>query len=92
MDEQLKALLEGINALKSGQEELTADAPCESRCIKEIEKSKEQMQALIAQHQNRRRCSITCWGCGEQGHLRTATETIRKIAAPSAGGVVEQGT
>ncbi|GFY07282.1 uncharacterized protein TNCV_5084691 [Trichonephila clavipes] len=47
------------------------DEPCESRCIKEIEKMKEEMQALISQRQNRRRGSITCWGCGESGHLRS---------------------
>ncbi|GFT54073.1 uncharacterized protein TNCV_154231 [Trichonephila clavipes] len=43
----------------------TAYERCESRCIKEIEKLKEEMQALIAQRQNRRRRSITCWGCGD---------------------------
>ncbi|GFW77443.1 uncharacterized protein TNCV_2498361 [Trichonephila clavipes] len=48
-----------------------ADEPYESRCLKEIEKLKEEMQALIAQHQNRRRLSITCWGCDESGHLRS---------------------
>ncbi|GFV80176.1 uncharacterized protein TNCV_1477381 [Trichonephila clavipes] len=50
---------------------VTKDELCESRCIKEIEKWKEEMQALIAQRQNRRRCSITCSGCGESGHLRS---------------------
>ncbi|GFV71120.1 uncharacterized protein TNCV_4130041 [Trichonephila clavipes] len=50
---------------------VTADESCESRCIKEIEKLKEEMQALIAQRPNRRRRSITCWGCGESGHLRS---------------------
>ncbi|GFX80096.1 uncharacterized protein TNCV_2107421 [Trichonephila clavipes] len=50
---------------------VTADEPCESRCIKGIEKLKEEMQALIAERQNRRRRSITCWGCGESGHLRS---------------------
>ncbi|GFT30847.1 gag-pol [Trichonephila clavipes] len=29
------------------------------------------MQALIAEHQNQKRRSITCWGCGESGHLRS---------------------
>ncbi|GFW59236.1 uncharacterized protein TNCV_2781671 [Trichonephila clavipes] len=32
-----------------------------------LRKLKEEMQDLIAQRQNRR-CSITCWGCGESGH------------------------
>ncbi|PRD29418.1 UNVERIFIED_CONTAM: hypothetical protein NCL1_29458 [Trichonephila clavipes] len=50
---------------------VTADEPCESRCIKDIEKLKEEMQALIAQGQNRRRRNITCWECGESGHLRS---------------------
>ncbi|GFW44438.1 uncharacterized protein TNCV_1748671 [Trichonephila clavipes] len=50
---------------------VTADEPCESRCIKEIQKLKEEMQALIAQRQNRRRRSITCWGSGGSGHLRS---------------------
>ncbi|GFW53871.1 uncharacterized protein TNCV_2446631 [Trichonephila clavipes] len=49
---------------------VTADEPCESRCIKEIEKLIEEMHALIAQRQNRRRC-IMCWGCGESEHLRS---------------------
>ncbi|GFU90925.1 uncharacterized protein TNCV_4922581 [Trichonephila clavipes] len=50
---------------------VTVDEPCESRCIKGIEKCKEEMQALIHERQNRRRRSITCWGCGESGHLRS---------------------
>ncbi|GFV40060.1 uncharacterized protein TNCV_1459121 [Trichonephila clavipes] len=50
---------------------VTADEPCESRCIKEIEKLKEEIQDLMAQLQNRRRRSITCWGRGEPGHLRS---------------------
>ncbi|GFW09961.1 uncharacterized protein TNCV_4207261 [Trichonephila clavipes] len=39
---------------------VTADEPCKSRCIKEIAKLKDEMQALIAQRQNRRRRSFTC--------------------------------
>ncbi|GFW20512.1 uncharacterized protein TNCV_4547791 [Trichonephila clavipes] len=50
---------------------VTADEPCESRCMKKIEELKEEMQALKAQQQNRSRRSITCWGCGESGHLRS---------------------
>ncbi|GFW79991.1 uncharacterized protein TNCV_984001 [Trichonephila clavipes] len=49
---------------------VTADEPCESRCIKGIEKLKEEMQALITERPNWRRRSITCWGCGKSGHLR----------------------
>ncbi|GFV55667.1 retrovirus-related Pol polyprotein from transposon 412 [Trichonephila clavipes] len=50
---------------------VTVDEPCESRCIKGIEKLKEEMQALKEERQNRRRRSITCWGCGESRHLRS---------------------
>ncbi|GFW26317.1 uncharacterized protein TNCV_4423641 [Trichonephila clavipes] len=50
---------------------VTVDEPCESRCMKEIEELKEEMQASKAQHQNRSRRSITCWGCGESVHLRS---------------------
>ncbi|GFW52376.1 uncharacterized protein TNCV_4115801 [Trichonephila clavipes] len=50
---------------------VTADAPCESPRRKEVKKLKEEIQDLIAQRQNRRRRSITCWGCGETGHLRS---------------------
>ncbi|GFX11364.1 retrovirus-related Pol polyprotein from transposon 412 [Trichonephila clavipes] len=38
--------------------------------MKDIKKLKEEIQELMAQLQNRRRRSITCWGCGEPGHLR----------------------
>ncbi|GFY20732.1 uncharacterized protein TNCV_1119661 [Trichonephila clavipes] len=50
---------------------VTADEPCESRCMKEIEELKEEMQSLKGQHQNRRRRRIMCWGCGESRHLRS---------------------
>ncbi|GFS71285.1 uncharacterized protein TNCV_5050341 [Trichonephila clavipes] len=70
-----------------------ADEPCESRCTKGIEKFKEEMQALIAECQNRRRRSITCWGCGESGHLRSnCPQNNKKDRTPSAGGAVEQET
>ncbi|GFW87731.1 uncharacterized protein TNCV_4486961 [Trichonephila clavipes] len=42
---------------------VTADDPCESGCIKGIEKLKEEMQALIAERQKQRSRSIPCWGC-----------------------------
>ncbi|PRD34988.1 UNVERIFIED_CONTAM: hypothetical protein NCL1_12878 [Trichonephila clavipes] len=72
---------------------VTKDEHCESRCIKEIEKLIEEMQALIAQRQSRRRRSITCWGVVNQGISEVTTpKTIRKIAAPSAGGAMEQDT
>ncbi|GFS55134.1 uncharacterized protein TNCV_204591 [Trichonephila clavipes] len=63
---------------------VTADEPCESRCIKGIEKLKEEMQALIAERQNRRRRSITCWGCGESGHLRMVNRD-RQMATKHPG-------
>ncbi|GFV06995.1 uncharacterized protein TNCV_2085561 [Trichonephila clavipes] len=47
------------------------DIPCEFPWRKEIKKLKEEVQDLMAQHQSRRRRSITCWGCGEPGHLRS---------------------
>ncbi|GFU18205.1 uncharacterized protein TNCV_2033551 [Trichonephila clavipes] len=50
---------------------VTADAPCESPWRKDIKKLKEEIQYLMAQLQNRRRRSITCWGCGESRHLRS---------------------
>ncbi|GFV17538.1 uncharacterized protein TNCV_4028681 [Trichonephila clavipes] len=63
-----------------------ADELCEPRCIKGIEKLKEEMQALIAERQNRRRRSVTCWGVLNQDISEvTSPETIRKIAATSAG-------
>ncbi|GFW06275.1 uncharacterized protein TNCV_37491 [Trichonephila clavipes] len=50
---------------------MTADTPCESPWKKEIRKLKEKILDLMARHQNRRRRSITCWGCEEPGHLRS---------------------
>ncbi|GFU08046.1 uncharacterized protein TNCV_1527811 [Trichonephila clavipes] len=59
----------------------TADEPCESRCIKGIEKLKEEMQALIAERQNRRRRSITCWGI--QRVVRRKAQLARHQPFPS---------
>ncbi|GFT15457.1 uncharacterized protein TNCV_3264721 [Trichonephila clavipes] len=50
---------------------VTLDAPCESPWKSDIEKLRNEFQALMAQRQNRRRSSITCWGCDESGHLRS---------------------
>ncbi|GFU87652.1 uncharacterized protein TNCV_2935741 [Trichonephila clavipes] len=47
------------------------DAPCESPWKSDIEKLRDKFQALMAQCQNRRRRIITCWVCGESGHLRS---------------------
>ncbi|GFV28702.1 uncharacterized protein TNCV_3986521 [Trichonephila clavipes] len=50
---------------------VTADAPCESPWRKEIKKLKEEIQDLVAQRQNKRRRSLTCWEFGEPGQLRS---------------------
>ncbi|GFW36965.1 integrase_H2C2 domain-containing protein [Trichonephila clavipes] len=42
--------------------------------MKEIKELKEEIQDLMAQLQNWRRRSITCWVCGEPGHLRRSPE------------------
>ncbi|GFT14495.1 uncharacterized protein TNCV_4004521 [Trichonephila clavipes] len=56
----------------------TADAPCESPWRKEIEKLREEIQALMAQRQNLRRRRIMCWCCGGAGHLRSSCPRINK--------------
>ncbi|GFU86418.1 uncharacterized protein TNCV_1417701 [Trichonephila clavipes] len=50
---------------------VTLDVPCESPWKSDIEKLRDEFQALMAQCQNRRRRSITCWECGESEHLRS---------------------
>ncbi|GFU01032.1 retrovirus-related Pol polyprotein from transposon 412 [Trichonephila clavipes] len=66
------------------------DAPCASPWKSDIEKLRDESQALMAQRQNRRRRIITYWGVINQGISEaTAPETIRKIAAPNAGAIVE---
>ncbi|GFW35139.1 uncharacterized protein TNCV_5067041 [Trichonephila clavipes] len=57
---------------------VTADEPCESRCIKEIEKLKEEKQALMAQRQNQEKRNFKCWGCSGTGHLRRNCLRARK--------------
>ncbi|GFY15088.1 uncharacterized protein TNCV_4493411 [Trichonephila clavipes] len=57
---------------------ITADEPCESRCIKEIEKLKEEMQALMAQRQKQEKRNFKCWGCSGTGHLRRICPRSRK--------------
>ncbi|GFU14082.1 uncharacterized protein TNCV_2536311 [Trichonephila clavipes] len=49
---------------------VTADELCKSRCIQKIEKLKEEMQALMAKHQNHDKRNFKCWGCGGTGHMR----------------------
>ncbi|GFV56836.1 CCHC-type domain-containing protein [Trichonephila clavipes] len=65
-------------AIPSEELELTANAPCESTWIKEIEKLREEIQDLTAQRQNLRTHRITCWGCGGEGHLRSSCPQINK--------------
>ncbi|GFY02121.1 uncharacterized protein TNCV_5099821 [Trichonephila clavipes] len=55
-----------------------ADAPCESPCLKEIEKLREEIQNLMAQPQNLRRRRITCLWCGGARHLRGSCPRINK--------------
>ncbi|GFY23820.1 uncharacterized protein TNCV_3536141 [Trichonephila clavipes] len=57
---------------------VTTDAPCESPWRKEIEKLREEIQALMAQRRNLKRRRITCWGCGGAGHLRISCPRINK--------------
>ncbi|GFX47916.1 uncharacterized protein TNCV_4792951 [Trichonephila clavipes] len=55
---------------------VTADEPCESRCIKEREKLKEEMQ--MAQSQNQEKRKFKCWGCSGTGHLKRNCPRARK--------------
>ncbi|GFX16443.1 uncharacterized protein TNCV_601661 [Trichonephila clavipes] len=57
---------------------VTTDEPCESRCIKEIEKLKEEMQALMTQSQNQEKRKFKCWGCIGTGRLRRNCPRARK--------------
>ncbi|GFU65991.1 uncharacterized protein TNCV_3458551 [Trichonephila clavipes] len=49
---------------------VTADEPCESRLLKEMEKLKEEMQTVKAGISNQEKRNFKCWGCGRTGHLR----------------------
>ncbi|GFV03875.1 uncharacterized protein TNCV_3173091 [Trichonephila clavipes] len=66
---------------------VTADAPCVSPWIKEIEKLREEIQELIAQRQNLRRRRISCWGCGGAGHLRSSPQINKKRSQHQVLGV-----
>ncbi|GFX45084.1 uncharacterized protein TNCV_3431321 [Trichonephila clavipes] len=57
---------------------VTADVPCESPWLKEIEKLRKHIQDLMAQRQNLRRGRIPCWRCGGAGHLRCSCPHINK--------------
>ncbi|GFV05608.1 hypothetical protein TNCV_228191 [Trichonephila clavipes] len=49
---------------------VTLDAPCESPWKSDIEKLRDEFQALMAQRQNQEKHNFECWGCGGTGHLR----------------------
>ncbi|GFT23546.1 uncharacterized protein TNCV_3510511 [Trichonephila clavipes] len=60
----------GIDRHSIREARVTLDTPCESPWKNDIDKLRNEFQALKAQGQSRRRRSITCWG-GESGHLRS---------------------
>ncbi|GFX73384.1 uncharacterized protein TNCV_1470041 [Trichonephila clavipes] len=57
---------------------VTADEPCESRLLKEMEKLKEEMQTIKAGISNQEKHNFKCWGCGGTGHLRRNSPRARK--------------
>ncbi|GFX39782.1 uncharacterized protein TNCV_2105261 [Trichonephila clavipes] len=42
---------------------VTADVPSESLWINDIGKLRDEIQALMAQHQNQEKCNFKCWAC-----------------------------
>ncbi|GFT19865.1 hypothetical protein TNCV_4993061 [Trichonephila clavipes] len=104
MDEQLKALLECINALKSGQEDMQKNREKTKERMENMQKSqvetKERMENMQkSQEETKKRMETggdlasRVGGLGNQDISEiTAPETIKKVAAPSVCGVVEQGT
>ncbi|GFY02220.1 uncharacterized protein TNCV_5100791 [Trichonephila clavipes] len=57
---------------------VTADEPCESRLIKEMEILIEEMQTIKAGISNQEKRNFRCWGCGGTGHLRRNCPRSRK--------------
>ncbi|GFW94052.1 uncharacterized protein TNCV_4813701 [Trichonephila clavipes] len=57
---------------------VTLDAPCESPWKSDIEKLRDEFQALKAQRQNQEKRNFKCWGCGGTGHLRRNCPRSRK--------------
>ncbi|GFW88270.1 uncharacterized protein TNCV_820271 [Trichonephila clavipes] len=57
---------------------VTADEPCESRLIKEMEKLKKEMQTIKAGISNQEKRNFKCRGCGGTGHLRRNCPRARK--------------
>ncbi|GFY12550.1 uncharacterized protein TNCV_2447411 [Trichonephila clavipes] len=56
----------------------TADEPCESRLLKEMEKLKEEMKTIKAVISNQEKRNFKFWGCGGTGHLRRNCPRARK--------------
>ncbi|GFT08309.1 uncharacterized protein TNCV_1439081 [Trichonephila clavipes] len=57
---------------------VTADEPCESRLLKEMEKLKEEMKTIKAGISNQEKRNFKCWGCGGTRHLRRNCSRARK--------------
>ncbi|GFY05464.1 uncharacterized protein TNCV_218461 [Trichonephila clavipes] len=57
---------------------VTLDAQCESPWKSDIEKLRDEFQALMAQRQNQEKRNFKCWGCGGTGHLRRNCPRSRK--------------
>ncbi|GFS49791.1 uncharacterized protein TNCV_4344621 [Trichonephila clavipes] len=57
---------------------VTADEPCESRLLKEMEKLKEEMKTIKAGISNQAKRNFKCWGCGGTGHLKRNCPRARK--------------
>ncbi|GFV15907.1 uncharacterized protein TNCV_988901 [Trichonephila clavipes] len=57
---------------------VTADGPCESRFLEEMEKLKEEMKTIKAGISNQEKRNFKCWGCGGTGHLRRNCPQARK--------------
>ncbi|GFX26501.1 hypothetical protein TNCV_4535131 [Trichonephila clavipes] len=60
------------------EELVTLDATCESPWKSDIEKLRDEFQALMAQRQNQEKRNFKCWGCGATGHLRRNCPRPRK--------------
>ncbi|GFU16563.1 retrovirus-related Pol polyprotein from transposon 412 [Trichonephila clavipes] len=57
---------------------VTADEPCNSRLIKEMENLKDEMEIIKAGISNQEKCNFKCWGSGDTGHLRRNCPRARK--------------
>ncbi|GFT92062.1 uncharacterized protein TNCV_4561191 [Trichonephila clavipes] len=57
---------------------VTADEPCESRFLTEMETLKEEMQTIKAGISKQEKRNFRCWGCVGTGHLRRNYLRLRK--------------